>query len=81
MDFAQCPRLFFAEPFADILSSMEPFGVERIKNPYKPDEDMYAEIDIGTRDELDSIAEVLYDYFQSKEDTHKQNILQTHCLH
>ncbi|MBO2675924.1 hypothetical protein I6M53_14885 [Shewanella algae] len=63
VDFAQCPRLFFAEPFADILSSMEPFGVERIKNPYKPDEDMYAEIDIGTVDELDFIDEVLYAYF------------------
>jgi hypothetical protein len=33
VDFAQCPRLFFAKPCADILSSIEPFGVERIKNP------------------------------------------------
>ncbi|QWL03698.1 hypothetical protein, partial [Shewanella indica] len=63
MDFAQCTRLFFAEPFVNILSSKGPFGVERIENPYKPDEELYAEIDIGTRDELDSIAEVLYDYF------------------
>ncbi|WP_222104710.1 hypothetical protein, partial [Shewanella algae] len=35
VDFAQCPRLFFAEPFADILSSMEPFGVERIKKVHR----------------------------------------------
>ncbi|WP_335923688.1 hypothetical protein [Shewanella chilikensis] len=33
VDFAQCPRLFFAEPFVNILSSMGPFGVERIENP------------------------------------------------
>ncbi len=63
IDFAQSPRLFFAKKYADILSSMTPEGIERIKNPYQPTEDLGAQIDIGTEKELETIDDIEYVFF------------------
>ena len=63
IDFAQCPRLFFATKFADVLSLMKPAGVERIKNPFQPHLDDDCAIDIGTEDELEWIDDVDYVHF------------------
>lgn len=63
VDFCQCPRLFFAEKFADILSAMELAGVERIKNPYRTDLDSEVQIDIGTEEDLEAIDDVWYVFF------------------
>ncbi|AIW13573.1 hypothetical protein VITU102760_25605 [Vibrio tubiashii] len=63
VDFCQCPRLFFAEKYADILSAMEPVGVERLKNPYRPALDADVQIDIGTEQELETIDDVDYVFF------------------
>ncbi|MCC2522477.1 hypothetical protein [Vibrio coralliilyticus] len=63
VDFCQCPRLFLAEKYADILSAMEPTGIERIKNPYRPDLDSEAQIDIGDEEEHEIIDDIDYVFF------------------
>ncbi|UUM32475.1 hypothetical protein [Vibrio japonicus] len=63
VDFCQCPRFFFAEKFADILSAMNPKGIERIKNPFRPHLDDEVQIDIGTDDELETIDDIDYVFF------------------
>ncbi|EJR0681500.1 hypothetical protein WOB89_15000 [Vibrio parahaemolyticus] len=63
VDFCQCPRLFFAEKYADILSDMEPLGIERIKNPYRPHLDAEVQIDIGDEEEHEIIDDVDYVFF------------------
>ncbi|MFW7523082.1 hypothetical protein ACODM8_02925 [Vibrio ostreicida] len=81
IDFAQSPRLFFAKKYADILSSMAPEGIERIKNPFRPLEDLDAQIDIGTEQELETIDDIDYVFFHvfNRYDVLDKDATQWHC--
>lgn len=81
VDFTQCPRLFLAEKFADMLSAMEPIGVERIKNKHRPHLDLEAQIDIGTKRETDIIDDIDYVHFHvfNRYDVVDPSATEWHC--